>query len=118
SFFQALRQRTMESVHGLFGDVERRLPQAEHLRQAVAVIVMFVGDQDGVEVLDVDFESREAGEGFAFAESGVNEESGALRLEKGNVPRAARRQNGAPQADRFSLLQLLPTWSNKERNDF
>ncbi len=68
------------------------------------MIVMFVSDQDAVEMVDIRSDGSEAGEGFAFAEAGVDEEAGALRLEEGDVPRAARRQYGDPQSDRYSLL--------------
>ena len=76
------------------------------------MIVMFVGNQDAVEVFNVLLDRRQPRQRFAFAKSGVNKEAGALRLEKGNVPRAARRQYGNPQADRFPLK------SNTKRNNF
>jgi len=47
------------------------------------------------------FDGGEAGERFAFAESGVHEESGALRLQQGDIAGAAGRQNGNAKADRF-----------------
>ena len=54
---QALResfgQGTAQRVHRLFRDVQRRFPQSEHLRQAIAVIDVFVGDQDAVDAVDV-----------------------------------------------------------------
>ena len=41
---QCFRQRALQRVHGRPGHIQRRLPQAQHLRQAVAMIVMFVSD--------------------------------------------------------------------------
>jgi hypothetical protein len=42
---------------------------------------MFMGNQDAVEPVNALFDSGEAGQGFALAQSRVNKESGALRLE-------------------------------------
>jgi hypothetical protein len=59
------------------------------LRKTVAVIEVFVGDEDAVDVVDTKFDGREARQSFAFAEATVHQESGALRLEQCNVARAA-----------------------------
>jgi hypothetical protein len=40
-----------------------------------------VRNQNAVEPVNALLDSREAGQGFALAQSGVNKESGALRLE-------------------------------------
>ncbi len=79
----------MKRVHRWFGNVERRFPKTQHLRQAVAVVGVFVGDEDAVNAVDVLLDGGEARESFAFAEAAVHEESGALRLEQGDVARAA-----------------------------
>jgi len=63
------------------------------------MVGVLVRDEDAVEVIDALFNGGKASESFAFAESGVNEEAGALRLEQRDVARAAGRQNGYPQAD-------------------
>lgn len=81
ALLKSVRKGAAKRVHRLFGDKERGFPQAEHLRQAVAMIEMLVGDKDAVEVLDAEFGGSEPGECFAFAESGVHEEAGALGLE-------------------------------------
>ncbi len=83
------REDALHCIHGRFGDVERRFPDAQHLRQAVAVVGVLVGDQDAVNALDSSFDGREARQRFALAESGVHEEAGALGLEQSNVARAA-----------------------------
>lgn len=72
---------TLHGVHGGLGDVERGLPDAQHLGQAVAMVGVLVGDEDAVETVDTSFEGGEAGECFALAKSGVHQESGALGLE-------------------------------------
>jgi hypothetical protein len=53
------------------------------------MIEVLVSDEDAVDVVDTKFDGREASESLAFAEAAVHEESGALRLEQGNVARAA-----------------------------
>ena len=97
-----------DALHGPqsgLGDVERGFPKAEHLREAVAVVGVFVGDENTVEMFDCFFDGGEAGESFALTEAGVHEEAGALSLEQRDIARAAGGQNGYPQADR-SLLNL------------
>src|SRR6266446_4716109 len=93
-------KNALHHVHRRFGNVERRLPHSEHLWQAVAVVGVLVSDEDAVEMLDGFFDGGEPRERFAFAEPGVHQESGALRLKQREVARAAGRQNGYPQADR------------------
>src|SRR5713226_3872636 len=74
---EALAQRSRKNathrIHGGLGDVERRLPKAEHLREAVAVVSVLVGDKDAVEVGDALLDGGEPGESFALAEAGVDE---------------------------------------------
>jgi hypothetical protein len=86
---EPVRQGAVQRVHRLFGDVKWRLPQAQHLRQAVAMIEVFVSNEDAVDVVDTKFDGGEPRKRFAFAEAAVHEESGALRLEQCNVARAA-----------------------------
>ena len=74
-------KKPLHRAHRGFGDVQRRLPQPKHLRQAVAVVGVFVGDEDAVEMFDGFFDGGEPRERFAFAEPGVHQESGAPRLE-------------------------------------
>jgi hypothetical protein len=66
------------------------------------MIRVFVGDEDAVDAVNASFDGSEAGQRFALAKSGVYEEAGALGLEQRDVARAARRQDGNPQADRAS----------------
>ncbi len=95
------------SQRGL-GNVKRRFPHPKHLRQAVAVVGVFVGDQDSVDVLDGSFDSREARQRFALAKTGIHQKAGPLGLEQCDVARAARRQDGYPQADRVLLNLSAP----------
>jgi hypothetical protein len=53
------------------------------LREAVAVIGVFVGDENRVKAINVAFDSGEAGESFALSEAGVNEDAGAFGFEQG-----------------------------------
>ncbi len=74
-------KNALHHAHSRLGNVERRLPQTKHLRQAVAMIGVFVSDEDAVEMFDRFFDGGEPRERFAFAKPGVHQESGALRLE-------------------------------------
>jgi len=74
-------ENALHRVHRRFGNVKRSFPEAEHLRETVAMVGVLVGDKDAVEMIDGFFNGGEACESFAFAESGVHEESGAPRLE-------------------------------------
>ena len=98
---KSIGKNTLHGIHSWLGHVERGLPQPEHLRQPAAMVGVLVRDEDAVEVINGLFNGGEAGESFAFAESGVNEEASALRLEQRDVARAAGRQDGYPQADRL-----------------
>jgi len=101
---KSFREATAEGFHGRLGDKKRSFPEPQHLWKPVAVIGMLVSDQDAVERFHGDIEGGEAGKRFAFTEAGIHEESGARGLEEGDVPRAARGQNGDAQADRFLSL--------------
>jgi len=83
AFAKGLRQRALERAHGWFGDVERRLPDAENLRKTVAVIGVFVGDEDGVEGLNVTAYCSQARKGFAFAEASVDEDASIFGFKEG-----------------------------------
>ena len=74
------KQRRSDSECGL-GDVQRRFPQCQHLRQSVAVIGVFVSDENPVEVVDGHFDGGQPRQRFALAKAGIYQESGALRLE-------------------------------------
>ena len=47
------------------------------------MVGVFVGDEDGVETVDIASDGGEAGEGFAFSKAGVNEDAGAFGFEQG-----------------------------------
>jgi hypothetical protein len=78
---ESVGKNLVHRVHSGFGNVKRGFPESEHLRQAVAVVGVLVGNEDAVEAGDGLFDGGEAGESFALAESGVNEEAGTLSLE-------------------------------------
>jgi len=75
--FETLLERfgknALEGVHsGLGYEQWRRFPDAQDLREAVAVIGVLVGDEDGVELIDFPSNGGQAGQGFAFAKTGVD----------------------------------------------
>jgi hypothetical protein len=96
---EGIREDALKSVHGGFGDVERGFPNAQDLRKAVAVIGVLVSDENGVETIDFAADGGEAGEGFAFAETGVNKDASGLGFEQREVARTARGEDGNAQTD-------------------
>ena len=72
TFAEGVGQDALKGVHRRLGDVERRFPEAQDLREAIAVIGVLVGDEDAVEMVNRLFDGSEAGQSFAFAESRVN----------------------------------------------
>lgn len=69
------------------------------MRETVAMIGVLVGDEHGVEAVDVAFDGSEAGEGFALAEPGVDENAGGLGFEQSEIARTAGGEDGDAQAD-------------------
>jgi len=105
TLFQAIGKNAFQRIEGRLSNVKRGFIETQHLRQAVAVIGMLVGDENSVELIDRNVAGSEAREGFAFAKSAIDEEAGALRFEHRDVARTARSQNGDAQADRsFSKI--------------
>ena len=47
------------------------------------MIGVLVGDENGVEAVDVALNGGKAGESFAFSKAGVNEDAGAFGFEQG-----------------------------------
>jgi hypothetical protein len=75
------------------------------LRQAIAVVGMFVGDQDTVNVIDILFNGCYPGQSFAFAETTIHQEAGSPGFEQRDVARTAGRQDGNAKAYRsFSKM--------------
>jgi hypothetical protein len=91
SFAEGLGENALKNAHGGFGDEERSLPETENLRKTVAVIGVFVSDEDSVEVIEVALDGGEAGKSLAFTETSVNKDAGAFGFEQGKVARAAGR---------------------------
>jgi len=73
----------LQGFHRGLGDVEGRFPEAEDLREAIAVVGVLVGDEDRIEVVDIATNGGEAGEGFALSKAGVNEDAGIFSFEQG-----------------------------------
>jgi len=115
AFAKGVGKNALESGHGGFGDVERSFPEAENLREAVAMIGMLVGDEDSVEMIDVALNGGEAGESFAFAEAGVNEDAGAVGFQQGKIAGAARRQDGNTQTDEKPPEETLKMMAERKK---
>ena len=80
---EGVGKNALEGFHGGLGHIKRRFPEAEDLGEAVRVIGMLVGDEDRVQMIDVPLDGGKAGESFALAEAGVNEDASSFRLEQG-----------------------------------
>jgi len=80
---EGMGQGTLEGFHRGLGNIEGRFPEAEDLREAVAVVGVLVGDEDGVETVDITPNRSEAGKGFALSKAGVNENAGGFGFEQG-----------------------------------
>ncbi|MGB7467646.1 MAG: hypothetical protein WBW14_32470 [Candidatus Acidiferrum sp.] len=91
---ESFGENALENAHGGLSHVKRTLPQTEDLRKTVAVIGVLVGDEDGVEMIEVRFDRGEASKSFAFTEASVNKDAGAFGFEQGKIARAAGRQDG------------------------
>jgi hypothetical protein len=63
SFGQAATQRIKSGL----GNIQRSFPERQHLRQTVAMIGVFVGDKDAVEVIDGHFDGGQSCKSFALA---------------------------------------------------
>lgn len=63
------------------------------------MVGVFVSDQNGIEAANFRADSREARQGFALSESGINEDAGAFGFEQGEVARAAGRKDRDAQTD-------------------
>jgi hypothetical protein len=96
---EGIGKDAVQRFHGRSGHVKRRFPQPENLRKAVAVVGVFVSDQNGVEAIKLPADSGKAGQGFAFSKAGVNEDAGAFGFEQRGVARAAGGKNGDAQTD-------------------
>jgi hypothetical protein len=83
TFAEGIGQDALECVHRGLCDVKWRFPEAEDLGEAVAVVRVLVGDKDCVEAIDVALDGGEAGQGFALAEPGVNEDASSFGFEQG-----------------------------------
>ena len=53
AFGESVGEDAVEGVEGRFGGVERSFPEAENLREADAVIGVFVSDEDSVEIVEI-----------------------------------------------------------------
>lgn len=89
----------MEGIERRFGDVQRSFPKVEDLGETNAVIGMLVGDEHGVQMIEIAFDGSEARESFAFTETGVDKDAGAICFEQGEIARTSGGQDGDAQAD-------------------
>jgi hypothetical protein len=99
-FPEGVGQNALEGVHSGLGDVQRGFPEAEDLREAVAVVGVLVGDENGVQTVEITAYGGEAGESFALSETGVNEDASGFRFEQGQIARTARGEDGDAKTDR------------------
>jgi len=53
------------------------------------VIGMFVGDQYGVKLVDIYFQSGQASQRFAFSQPGIDKDAGAFTFKQCEIPGAS-----------------------------
>src|SRR5260370_19025429 len=90
------RQHALHRIHGGLGDVQRRPPKPQHLRQAIAVVGVFVGNQDTVKLFDGSSSRRQPGKRFALAQSRIHQKAGPLALKQIKVPPPAPHPHPTP----------------------
>lgn len=94
TFFQAIGKNPLQRIESWFGNVKRGFIETQHLRQAVAVIGMFVGDENSVDLIESNFAGGQSGEGLALAKAAINEEAGARSFEQRDVAGTSGSQDG------------------------
>jgi hypothetical protein len=90
---EGFRENALKNAHGGLGYIERTLPETEDLREAIAMIGVFVGNKDSVKMIEVGFDGGEPGESLAFTEASVDKDAGAFGFEQSKIARAAGREN-------------------------
>ena len=104
--FGILRVHFHDFAMRRLGQVRGAVPVARELRDGVGMVGMLVGDQDAVHALRLLAAERfESAQKFLAAESGVNEEGGALGFEQRRVARAAGSENGYAERDAKCLRE-------------
>ena len=89
-----------DAVSRWLGNVKRRLPDSQHLRQSAAMVRMFVSDQDAVKVVNFAADGGKTGECFSFAKTGVHKDAGVFGFEQRQLPDC--RTPGWKHASRWS----------------
>jgi hypothetical protein len=67
AFAKGFGQAAPQRIESRLGNIQRSFPECQHLRQAVTMISVFVGDKDAVEVIDGHFDGGEPRKSFALA---------------------------------------------------
>ena len=66
AFAKSFGQTATQRIQSGLRNIQRCFPERQHLRQAVAMISVFVGDKDAVEVVDRHFDGGESRKSFAL----------------------------------------------------
>jgi hypothetical protein len=66
TFAKRFGEAAAQRIESGLGNIQGSLPKRQHLRQTVAMIRVFVGDEDAVEVIDGHFDSGEPRKSFAL----------------------------------------------------
>jgi len=106
AFAKCIGHDALERGHGGFGNVERSFPEPQDLRKAVAVVRVFVGDENGVEMVDFSLNGSKASKGFTFAKASVDEDASGTRFQQSKIAGTARSQDGNTQTD-----WITPGWT-------
>ena len=96
----ARRHRSHRRVIRCRGEVHRRAPQSQNLRQSANVVAMLVGNYDAVEFFNGMAQSFQPAQSFFLAQPRVHQHARRRRFNQRQIAAAARRQNGYSNADR------------------
>ena len=66
AFAERFGEAAAQRIESWLGNIQRSFPECQHLRQTVAMISVFVGDQDAVEMIDAHFDGGEPRKSFAL----------------------------------------------------
>ena len=66
AFAKSFGQTATQRIQSGLRNIQRCFPERQHLRQTVAMISVFVGDKDAVEVIDGHFDGGESRESLAL----------------------------------------------------
>jgi hypothetical protein len=81
-FSECVWKDPLQAAHRRFRYVQRYFPQSQHLRQSIAMIRMFVGNDDRIEPVDIFFNRRQPRQRFPFPKPGIDKDACAVAFQQ------------------------------------